>query len=329
MTLEAAVKIPPQPYKGRLEYKAEITVVGLFGKQGSGKSAIMAFLLADAYDKGRKVFYWPESYQFVFGTPLETAALVHMTDAETYNYINGAIVGIDEMQVLLNRFRMGATVNQTVMAFFQQLRKRGVDMIYTSNAPQRLDRGLEDQTTFHGMCEFSPDDNCRKIGYHYAGCMCTAIWRMKDTQGAYGFKGDGKDRRKVVPWVCPGITEAFRWYNTHGTADAAEVLGMDKRSILQRAAEDKAGLSMDELCRMLRTEWVPKAVEAGATTISPGGFAAKVNADLGLALSDTALGKAFRRVGLVPDRRASGVVYTLPPKEALPDWQQGLWAPGT
>jgi len=320
-------KLPP----GRIPTLPQSYVFGLFGDRGSGKSAAMAYYGIQEAEAGRPIFYYPED----FGLKIPGAEAMGPADLVTMpDRLTGATVLIDEVQEVLSKFRTNAISSLLLMAFFRQTRKRGANVIFTSNDPNGINSALSTQTDLHAMCRMITDPRCYEVGYHLKSCADTVRMRIKDTNGKHGLLANRKDGRKGMVQHLVGIGDVYPFYNTGAIADPAEVMGMNKRSLLEQRAQQKLGMSWDEFDAKLISEIIPMLVNNGYEAIVPGTFVKTLQNEMNIPakphdpLDSRELGKRLKGIGLVSTRRAKGMVYQLPPKQYLQEWADGVWSPG-
>lgn len=293
-----------------------------FGERGSGKSAVMAKCLKDEAALGKPVWYWPPDYKFKYGQPIDALTLYSLPD-----WLRDGAVGIDEIQVLLNRLRTVSTANIMGGAMLQQLRKRGLNFYGTSNQPGRVDETVALQTDFHFFCERIEDHRCKERGYHMRSCDDHIRMRYVDTNRKFGPDPryyDGRKRGRAVVWK---IRDVYGAYNTGAIADLAEVVSITKASIIEQKEESTAKIKTESLVETLRTKWIPWAVAEGHKSLAVSAFRATINEKFGLNVSNTMLGTALKELGLGSKSNGTVRVVTLPPMERLEDWRKGLWLP--
>lgn len=313
------LKIP----EGRLAVVPIVTVLGLFGQQNSAKSACMAYFGVDAVKMDMPVWYWPKAYGFKYGEGLSTEELMSLPER-----VRRGRLLIDEIQVLLNKYRSATTASAMMMAFFQQVRKRSCDVVFTSNAPDEIQQALPDQTTFHAFCERVEDSRCRAKGYHLKECQDYAILRWVDTRGANGFARTTRDGRKRFPGFIYPLVDLYPTYDTYGTADITDVMAIDKKTVMQSRAEQELGMTFAELQALLRDEVIPALVQQGVDVIVPANFAVVLERERSVKLSAEQLGRQLGKLGLPGKHTNKGTRYTLPPDmTALQLWQDGVWTP--
>lgn len=293
-----------------------------FGQRGSGKSAVIAKCGKDEAAAGKQVWYWPESFKFKYGKPIDALTLYSMPD-----YLQNGVLLVDEFQVLMNRLRTVSTANLLGGTMLQQLRKRGLNVYGTSNDPGRLDQTVSEQTDWHYFCELIKDQRCYEKGYHMRSCDDHVRVRFVDTNRKFGNDyrhWDGRKRGRGVFWK---IRDVYGVYDTGAIADITEVMAITKENIMNRKVDSESGLSLQSLVETLRTQWVPWAATSGYTNIGVAAFTATVNEKFGFKLTSQQMGIALKELGLRSKSNGKARVVALPPKERINDWQDGLWVP--
>lgn len=304
--------------------------MGLFGERGSGKSAAMCLYGIQEYLDGRQLIYYPKTYALKVPGALAMGPL-ELSDVP--EVLNGATVLIDEIQELLSKYRSNSTLTLKIMGFFRQVRKRGANVIFTSNDPDAINRALPDQTDQHGTCTMDEDLYCEQVGYHLPDCNDTVRIVIKDTPGKHGLIPYRKDGRKGYVEILAGISDVYGMYDTASIADITEVVDASKSQIMERAHTADLGMSWGELDQKLIDEIIPKLVAAGAASVTPKNFAKTLAAEFdipakGPPLTPEIIGRRLKMIGLPPRRLNSGMSYTLPPAELLEPWQAGIYSPG-
>lgn len=294
-----------------------------FGKRGSGKSAVMAKCGKDEAELGKPVWYWPADYSFKYGEPIDLRTLYSLPEFLQ----NGALL-IDEVQNFANALRSMSTANIMAGSMLQQIRKRGLNVYGTSNAPRRIDRTIAAQTSFHYYCSMVKDPRCDIRGYHMISCDDHVVARWTDTNGEYGvdkWHKDGRKRGNVVFWK---IRDMYKVYNTEAIADVAEALSITKDDIVQARAGRDAGIQTEDLVISLRDVWIPWAVnQAGWRTLTPANFTMGINERYQLKISVNQMVMALKTLGLQSKHNGEARIITLPPKTNLDDWRRGGWSP--
>ncbi len=290
----------------------------------------MAYYAIRQYKEGRKIIYYPKDLALAIPGAV---AMGPKDIAMIPESLNGALVCIDEMQELMSKFRSNSTLSLQIMSFFRQVRKKGANVIFTSNDPDGINRALPDQTDLHGLCHMITDERCYRVGYHIPRCTDTVQIRIKDTKGRHGLIPFRKDGRKGFVQNLVGISDVYPFYNTASIADLTEVVGTTKAEILEHKAAQNLGMSWEEFDHQLLEGVIPQLVRAGVASISPKNFAATLKSEMnipakGEPLSPEIIGRRLKGFGLQSKRATAGMVYSLPPIDKLTDWQAGLWSPG-
>ncbi len=301
-------------------------IVGLFGSKGQGKSLYMAVLGESEHRRnpGRPVLYYPESYQHISGEPITLPELLTGSDR-----LNGAIIMIDEMQVVLNKYRSASRANREIMGFIQQIRKRGCTLFYTTNSRKQLDRAIGEQTDAHAYLELHVDRKCERESpnHHLKDCRDYIVQNWVDTQGTKGYDGRYRDGRKRWRKLLPRVTRYHHLYNTLATASVAEFQNITPEAIAAAHDEAMTQLSIPELVDAMKG-WIPGMVQTnGAKRLVPGTFARFVAQQTEGKMQPTPemIGRAAGILGLYRKRTKAGVAYELPARE---DVLNGLWQAG-
>lgn len=318
----------------------ESWVGGLFGLRGSGKSALAARLAITAHHEsgcdrqgephrngtcaGGPVFYFPDAFGLVYGNPASLEELVAGQEQ-----FRGAVLILDELQILVNKFRSASRFNFMMNALLQQVRKLGVTLIYTSNAPRMLDSNVGQQTDAHAYCDLRADARCFMVRTpegdraHLLDCRDTVKANWVDTNRQSGFDPSQDDGRRRTRIAYPGMAQIYPLYNTFSVAAADEVLGMTADKVTEARAAQKSGISFPELVGTVRN-WVVAAVEAGATHFTTSIAAQELKEQTGMDVSSQRLGQALAQLGIEKTRYGNGSRYRLPEKERLGLWLHGL-----
>ena len=297
-------------------------VVGIFGGKGSGKSLFAAYLAQIWHKKsGQDIVYFPEDFNHVSGSAITLPEMFGGSDR-----MRGKIVIWDETQILLNKFRAASHANRALLGFLQHIRKLGARLIYTSNAPMQLDRGLGEQTDFHAYCTKYDDPRCKRLASrpgaprkHLKFCNDWMRIDWIDTQGATGVDSRYKDKRRRRREILPGIIRFYNLYNTFASVSANELAMFDKDRILQAHEDAKSDMPWPEFVNQMR-QWVAEAVEQGAKRATPATFAKTLSEQTGETVTPERVGRALRDLGLPRKRSSGGVTYTLPERAELPLW---------
>jgi len=319
---------PTEVPAGRMAFLPESKVVGLFGRRGSGKSAAMALMAFRDWkynsNKTRKIFYYPVDYGLKIpdAEAMSPEELISMPDR-----MDGSLILLDEMQELMSKFRTNTTSSLLMMAFLRQTRKRGANVVFTSNDPGGINRQVADQTDLHAQCQMLWSDTCKWLRYHRFMCTCTVRLRWKDTQGVHGVNPYKKDGRKGIVQHMVGIPDIFKYYNTASIADPMDVMLLTKNSLAATRSQSGLGMTWSAFDEKLVVEWIPMLVQQGFATLAPGNFVRVLKREEGITIDASQLGKRLAGVGLPRHRRKAGNIYKLPPVEDLDLWTDGVWEP--
>ena len=307
-------------------------VTAIFGPRGSGKSLLMAEYGRLAHEAGKKVLYWPETYAFRYGEYVDIGSIISFDES-----MRGRILLIDEMQVLLSKWRTATTVSFEIRTFFQEVRKLGINVYYTTNAPDELDGELENQTNFHVECHKWEDPRCGSTveQLHLADCHDTINTLVVDTQGVYGKSvgADGRSYRQRLRIDLINLNAKYHLYNTNAVADSSELRSLTRDAIMDRQRDARNGISAVELQTILREHYVPELVKDAREQIIPANYVNALNASeterlkRSVTLSSDDLTTALRTIGLEVRKRKGAEICFLPALENMEDWQDGLWSP--
>jgi hypothetical protein len=303
---------------------ADSSCIMFFGERGSGKSAMLAVEGKAAAMMGKRVWYWPPSYDFKYGEPIDLETLVALPD-----WLHTGYLLLDEVQILASNMRSMSTGNQAIGAILQQIRKRGLDVAGSSNQPGRIDQTIALQTDFHYHCFKMTDPKCLAKGKHGPSCDDHVRMRWVDTNGHFGTSPHHKDGRKRGIAVAWKIRDVYNSYNTKALASFGDVLALTKDAIIEKMNEAKgggAGVSQDKLQNILRG-WVPWYIENyGVTEVTAAAIAAALEEHEGLKVGPRAVGQAFAAIGLPSVRTNRGRMVQLPPAEYIATWKAtGSW----
>ena len=309
-------------------------IVGLFGDRGSGKGIAGAYLAwrAQKADKDKKVFYFPESFEYKYGEALKLDMLLAFAETpvmkgeEIDTPLDDSILLIDEAHILGTKYRSASWTNRTISAMFTQIRKKGVSLIYMTNSPNQLDESYAEQTDFHAFCKYWTDPKCGETGkgFHLKECRDNVVMRFVDTQGRYGkspYFLDGKHR--FYKWL-PRVINYFDLYNTDALVSPVEIASIGKDGIVSASETAKTGVNYDEFKTRLRKELIPQLVKQGAEMIYVEGLSDFIKDQLGITVSPERIGKACRDLGLESKRSNKGRGYILPDIENIDDWVFGI-----
>jgi hypothetical protein len=321
--MTSAARSPRSRRFSQVPIQKKSRIFGIFGERGQGKSLAMCAMAEAEHRRNpsRPIFYFPADYAYVHGEPLELRDMVTFPERLWH-----ATLLVDEAQVLWSKFRTSTYGNRAGMTFLQQIRKRGCDLVYTTNSPDQLDPATAEQTDYHCYCTKFDDPRCDpdKFEYHLADCRDWVSQRWVDTRRRHGSSGSHKDGRKRFYRRIDNIIRYYTLYNTAAILSSREINALSARAVRQADADEKMGMSMDQLCSLLRREIVPELVRSGVTAINASGFADHLVKTRGITVEPNALGKACNQIGLIQTRTMSKRTYKLPFAEDVKDWQDGL-----
>lgn len=244
-------------------------VRALVGPRGSGKSLVAAFDGNEYLEAGYSVYYWPEEYQLVGGEYRSIHQLIDMGED-----LRDALLIIDEAHLAFPSIRSTSSAALGLGKLISQVRKRGLDLTYTTNSIGAVAGNLQAQTDFHARCKsYLPPD--------YPGM--DEIWvSWKDSEGRFG-KGPvvaggrhGKpDTRLTFVDVLYPASDVFNLFNTDGAA-GLDILDVTAESLRDRMAAAKGNAV---LRKYLRHVFIPWAIEGGFKKIEPEALAERLTAD--------------------------------------------------
>lgn len=114
-------------------------VVGIIGPKGSGKTALMAYLLYKDYLTGRSVVS-------NFDLSFEHKQKEFKELAKLPDFLQDATVGYDEFHIAVDSRRTSSKKNIDFDIFLSQLRKLGCILYYTTQIFDKLDVRVRNQT---------------------------------------------------------------------------------------------------------------------------------------------------------------------------------------
>ncbi len=284
-------------------------------------------MLYQAVNRGRKVFYYPESFGFNYkkgenqALPMSPSQLVKIPEV-----LNNSVVLIDEIQELLSKYRANTTATMMIMSFFRQVRKRGCRVYFTSNDPDNINPAVANQCDYHAWVSFHEDKRCHKAGYHLIGnpasaCKDYLTVRLFDTQKNYK-----KGNKDSLYGAVTHVSRMYKFYDTTSVADVSEVLGLTKASVLDDKQQESIGMSWRELDNNIE-EVIGSLVAQGFDQLVPRQFVKVLFDQKKINIPDHVLGKRLTQMGLSKNRRSGGYVYHLPPdQETYEKWINGVWA---
>ena len=185
------------------------------------------------------------------------------------------LVVLDEIQVNLSKWRSSTKASLLLRGVAQQIRKFGIDLSVTSNAPDQIDQGLKEQLDFHAMCKshLPPIDPRDFISM-----------RWYDTQMHYGrgrarsFGGRRIETRLRFGERLWPATNVFQIYDHTVQVDPLEVMGIDAEAVSQMQSERDLGLGLAEVRYFVVNDLVPYYVDTlEASAIVPAMAAEKIS----------------------------------------------------
>jgi len=295
----------------KLLKQPESTVLGLYGRRGSGKSCLAAWYAISAHKAGYPVFFTPESYLKGFGTPLDLDSLVRL-DAE----LQGALVVLDEVQTLLNSRRSMAFASFMLSSWLVQVRKRRCRVIYTTQMPRDVDKRLVDQTDIHAHCRSFNDGE-------------TIFALYTDTQGQWSpwldrhadgmsFDRWANARKTRAGWL-RRADQVWPYFDTYAVADLMDILGLDRDRVMRGVQDHEETDKLD----LLREE-IAVLVGEGVNGIHPGNFSKRLEERRGLRIAPQQLGHLLSELGLPKTPKRTGAWYFLPTPAEIDDWKAGV-----
>lgn len=303
-------------------------MTGLFGKKGSGKSLLAAYLAESQWrlrGKRGKILYFPDSYSHVHGEAITLAEMAIGSDR-----MNNSIMIWDEAQIILNKFRSSSVANRALIAFLTQVRKRGVFLYYTSNAPKQLDRALNEQTDLHAYCRLFTDPRCRRFRSpagglrHLIDCRDFMTMNWVDTQGSSGFNPAVKDGRLRKPEKLLNLVQYYRLYNTLAQVSQDEIDAVTREALADARETVETGMSFDDFLEQMREMIVYVVQKYKSPRLIVSTFAKTIKEDLNVDVSTTRVGMACQALGLKRHRMAQGNWYEMPDPDTLHLWRRGL-----
>ncbi len=305
----------------------EARVTAIFGGKGSGKSALMAWLLEGARVRHKRpVFYFPEDYAFHDGTPLTVADLSTLNDK-----FNAAAIGIDEFQQVMSKYRSATYGNRTLGSWLQQVRKRGIELIITSNDPGQIDEALLEQVSLHIWASMYEDKRCRQYKYHLKDCRDALSFRIVDTHSRHGKTTLYWDGRRRKTYRLRRAIRLYKLYNTFATVDNLEIAAFDKEALMEAHEDTKSNMTYAEFQQLLASAIIPNLVEQGKTIIFPEAFSKSLADNVNekgepdpIIASAGRIGRAMKSLGCVAKRGSGGNAWLLPDADTITSWSQGI-----
>ena len=116
-------------------------VVGYTGRRGAGKTTAMTMDALKYYEAGYNVYSNMRSLSFAH--VVEEARILEL--AENDDFYDCVLV-LDEIQILFDSRRAMRKQNSNFLYFIQQIRKRNVHLLYTTQFSRRVDVGIREHT---------------------------------------------------------------------------------------------------------------------------------------------------------------------------------------
>lgn len=114
-------------------------IIAILGKQGMGKTLLMTALLKRYHDKGYKVI---TNYGVTFTQNRINKQMLLQQDDELTN----GVVALDEIHILGDSYVNRGKKVQLLSYFFTQLRKREIDLIYTTQHFNTVQKRIRQNT---------------------------------------------------------------------------------------------------------------------------------------------------------------------------------------
>ncbi len=319
-----------------IELREDSWVYLYVGARGEGKSFSCAYSIHKSIEKNpRPVFYFPANLRLVDGEPIDITELATFAEMDTDepSKIDDAIVYIDEIHLIMSKYRANSWGNRMVHGFISQLRKRGCDLYGTTNSPNQLDEALLDAVDFHGVCKKFSDPECKtqskKAGLektmHLINCRDTVKIRWADTQRRFGRSRRYRDGMKRKFATLHGLIKWYgKLYNTDATVSAIEISQLSKDSIVDAAETAKTGTDYGSFITQMQMEIIPSVVEAGGEWIYPNAFVETLKEQFNIVVTKERIGRACKDLGLEGKRGSQGSRYRLPEKDKLELFVSGV-----
>lgn len=127
-------------------------VIAIVGDKGTGKSALMTYMLYKDFLLGRTIIS-------NYGLSFEHKQKMYSDLVKLPEFLQNATVGYDEFHIATDSRRSSSKSNISFTTFLTQLRKRNCILIYTTQMFGAMDRRVRDQTDI----VISPIDNDGEI----------------------------------------------------------------------------------------------------------------------------------------------------------------------
>lgn len=319
-----------------IPFREDSYIILFIGERGMGKSLSCAYYVSrNAEKSNRKVFYFPQSLKLSVGEPITIKELATFAELESDEptRIDGSIIYVDEVHLVMNKYRSNTWGNRMVTAFLTQIRKRGCDFYATTNSPNQLDEALIDAIDFHGVCKKWTDKRCVEYSKlaglekprHLADCKDTVRIRMADTKNKFGKSrryADGIKRKHVTLHRVVNLYKGL--YNTDATVSAIEISQLSKDTIIEASETAKTGTDFTDFVIVMQQQIIPAIVQAGGEFIYPNAFVKTLKEQFGIDASKERIGRACSELGLESKRGSKGSRYLLPKAEKLDLFVSGV-----
>lgn len=141
------------PMYGQGEHKPKL--IGIVGDRGDGKTLLLTALLREDYDNGLNIF---SNYSLFFPKPRFKGQLPPQKrtfkDIVTMpEELRNASVGLDELHIGADSRQSMNKSNLILSKLITQMRKRNLDVYYTTQRLNSIDKRLRQQTDFFIMVE--------------------------------------------------------------------------------------------------------------------------------------------------------------------------------
>ncbi len=179
-------------------------IVGYLGRRGRGKSLSM---VKDAYNyfcRGWHIYTNMLNVNF----PTEVINNIDVLDMAERDEFSHCVIAIDELQVIINSRRSQRDENVLFLNFIEQIRKRNVILLYTTQFNKRVDIGIRDHldieayprmlivgdNTKNPLCEVTYVDITSQEEPPFILESRTLVYEAKQVFNLY----DDKERAKIV-----------------------------------------------------------------------------------------------------------------------------------
>ncbi len=122
-------------------------IIGVIGDRGSGKTLFMTYEAFNQYRKGKQIY---SNYKLTFPKLPDTKKPILLPDDffinfEKYNLKNVCMF-LDEIYVYIDSRSSGSNINKLMSYFFNQTRKTGVDLYFSTQFFSQVDKRLRFNT---------------------------------------------------------------------------------------------------------------------------------------------------------------------------------------